>query len=119
MIDASEYLIYLQEQQALACRGCKYCLQPKGIEDHLQRKHLMVPLKVRRELVSYTGTLTLRNPKEVITPTGIVPAFDCLEVTDGFRCSICKRLWGTPRSIQEHCRSHKWTKPEGIGPMIK
>jgi hypothetical protein len=114
MIDASKYLLYLREEQALTCRSCKYCLQPNGIENHLQREHLMVPLKVRKELVSYAESLVLRNPSEVITPVTIVPVYDCLKVTPGFRCSMCNSLYGTPGSIKKHCQGHRWTKPEGM-----
>ena len=114
MIDASEYVLYLQEQQALVCRDCKYCLQPNGVEKHLQRSHLAIELEVRKELVSYSESLTLRNPSEIVTPRTVVPAFDCLEITRGFRCSACNSLYGTPRSIEEHCRSHTWAKPEGM-----
>jgi len=113
MIDASRYLVYLQEQQALICRGCKYCLQPNGVERHLQRKHSVISLKVRKELVNYAESLTLRNPSEVITPVTVIPAFDCLEVIRGFRCSACNCLYGTPRSIEEHCRTHRRTMQEG------
>ena len=72
MIDISKYLLYLQEQQALICRSCKYCLQPNGIENHLQRKHSAIPLKVRKELVSYAESLILRNPSEVVTPVTVM-----------------------------------------------
>lgn len=114
MIDESKYLQYLEEQQALVCRNCKHCLQPDGVEDHLRRKDGKIPLDIRKKLVSYAESLTLRNPSEVIMPTTIVPAFDSLEVIQGFRCSFCSVLYGTPNSIEKHCRSHKWTRPEGI-----
>src|SRR6266516_6775375 len=84
MIDMSEYLLYLQEQQALVCRSCKYCLQPDGIEDHLHRKHLTIPLNVRRELVGYAKGLILRKASEIITRLTIISAFDCLTLTHGF-----------------------------------
>jgi hypothetical protein len=114
MIDESKYLLYLPEQQLLICRTCKYCLHPDGVENHLQRKHLAIPLKIRKELVSYVRGLTLRSPSEVITPVTVVSAFEWLEVIQGFRCSVCNSLCGTPRSIQEHCRGHTWSKPEGM-----
>jgi len=107
MIDMSEYLLYLQEQQVLICRSCGYCLQPNGIGKHFQRTHSAVSLKVRKELMGYAESLILRNPSEVVTPVTIVPAFDCLKVTQGFHCS-------TPGSIKEHCKTHRWTKPEGM-----
>lgn len=114
MIDISKYLLYMQEEQALVCRSCKYCLQPNGIEDHLQRKHLAIPLKVRKELMIYTESLILRNPSEVIVPITVVPVFDCLKVTQGFRCSMCNSLYGILGSIKKHCEGHRWTKPEGM-----
>lgn len=113
MINASKYLLYLQEQQVLICRGCKYCLQPNGVEKHLGREHSAIPLKVRKELVSYAASLILRNPSEVVAPVAVGSAFDGLKVIQGFRCSICQSLYGTPRSIEKHCMTHKWTKPEG------
>jgi hypothetical protein len=113
-MDTSQYLLYLQEQQALICKSCKHCLQPNGVESHLQRKHSAIPLKVRKELISYAESLVLRNPSEVVIPVTIVSAFDCLKVTEGFRCLMCNSLYGTPRSIKEHCRAHKWTEPEGM-----
>ena len=114
MIDASEYLIYLQEQQALICRGCKYCLQPNGVEKHLQRKHSAILLEVRKELISYRESLILRNPSEVVASVAVGPAFDGLKVIQGFHCSICQGLYGTPRSIEKHCLTHRWTKPEDM-----
>src|SRR5947207_11622720 len=105
-IDTSEYLLYLPEQQVLICRTCKYCLHPNEIENHLQRKHLAIPLKIRKELVSYVEGLMLRSPSEVITSIIVVSAFECLKITQGFRCSTCNCLYETPRSIQEHCRGH-------------
>src|SRR5947207_9479751 len=113
MINLSKYLLYLQEQQVLICRSCKYCLYPTWVENHLRRKHSAVPLEVRKELVSYAESLILRDPSKVIVPVTIVPAFDCLKVIEGFRCSICNSLYGTPGSIKEHCKTHTWTKPEG------
>ena len=114
MINSSEYLLYLREQQALICRGCKYYLQPNGVEKHLQRNHLAIPLKVRKELMSYAESLILRNPSEVVAPVAVGPAFDDLKAIQGFRCSICQGLYGTPRSIEKHCITHRWMKPEGM-----
>jgi len=94
-------------------------LQPNGIEGHLQRKHLSIPLEVHKELVSYAESLILRNPSEVIAPVTVVSTFDCLKVTKGFHCSICNALYGTPHSIQEHCRAHKWMEPEGTSRHAK
>lgn len=113
MIDVSEYVKYLPEQQALICRGCKYCLQPNGVEGHLGRTHTAVKLEVRKELVSYAEKLTLRNPSEIMTPITAIPAFDDLRITRGFRCAFCDGLYGTPGNIKEHCKSHNWPKPEG------
>jgi hypothetical protein len=76
MIDTSEYLLYLEEQQALVCRGCKYCLQPDGVERHLQRNHLATQLEICKELVSHAGSLILREPWKVIVPITVIPAFD-------------------------------------------
>ena len=96
MINSSEYLLYLREQQALICRDCKYCLQPNGVEKHLQRNHLAIPLEIRKELMSYAERLILRNPSEVVAPVAVGPAFDGLKVIQGFHCSICQGLYGTP-----------------------
>ena len=114
MIDASNYLIYLREQQTLICRSCEYCLQPNGIEKHLQRTHSVIPLKIRRELVSYAESLILRNPFEVITSFTVIPIFDCLKMTPGFRCLMYNSLYGTLGSIKKHCKGHRWMKPEGM-----
>ena len=76
--------------------------------------HSAIPLKVCKKLMSYVKGLTLRNPSEMITPVTIVAAFDCLKVTQGFYCSICNSLYGTSRSIEEHCRGHRWMKPEDM-----
>ena len=65
------------------------------------------------ELVSYVESLILRNSSEAVIPTAIVPAFDCLKITQGFRCLTCNSLYGTLGSIKEHCKAHKWSKPEG------
>src|SRR6266496_4490886 len=84
MIDMSEYLLYLQEQQALVCRSCKYCLQLNGVENHLRRlQHSAVQLEVRKELVSYAKSLILRNPSKIVAPVTIVSTFDCLKVIQG------------------------------------
>ena len=112
-IDVSQYVLYLREQQTLVCRACEYCLQPNGIENHLRRKHSAIPLEVRKKLVSYAKGLMLRNPSEVVTPVAVVSAFDCLKITQGFRCLTCDSLYGTAGSINEHCKVNKWPKPEG------
>jgi len=62
----------------------------------------------------YSEGLILRTPSEVVTPDSIIPAFECLEVIPGFRCSFCNSLQGTLSSIEKHCRAHTWTKPEGM-----
>ncbi len=104
MIDASEYFLYLQEQQVLICQSCQYCLQPNGVKKHLQRKH---SADVRKKLMSYAECLILRDPSKVVVPVTFVSAFECLKVTQGFCCSICNSLCGT---IKEHCKAHRWTK---------
>jgi Orsellinic acid/F9775 biosynthesis cluster protein D len=114
MINGPEYLLYLLEQQVLICRSCQYCLQPNGVRGHLQRKHQAIPLKVRKELVIYAESLTLRDPSKVVTPAAIIPAFEGLKVTPGYCCSICGSLYGTIGSIEEHCtKAHGWTESEG------
>ena len=44
----------------------------------------------------YAESLILRKPSEVVTPDSIIPAFECLKVIPGFRCSSCNSLQGTP-----------------------
>ena len=118
MIDANEYLIHLPEQQVLVCRSCKYCLQPDGVYQHLQRSHLTIPVKVRKELIEYTEDLTLRGPTKVITPTRSISAFECLKIIDGFQCSVCNTLCGTIGSVKKHCATaHKWTEFKGISSL--
>jgi len=115
MTDVNKYLTHLSKQQVLVCRDCKYCLQPNDIQRHLQTKHLAISLDVRQELVRYAEELLLPISSEVVTSTTIVPAFECLEVTDEFCCLICDSLCGTIRSVEEHCRCvHQWTKSKGI-----
>src|SRR5947207_3199614 len=92
LIDPSEYLLYLPEKQVLICRTCKYCMHPNGVENHLQRKHLAISLKVRKELISYARDLTLQSQSEVITSITIISVFEYLEVTQGFRYSACNSL---------------------------
>src|SRR6266496_3667589 len=106
MINVSKYLLYLQEEQALIYRNCKYCLQSNGVENHLQRKHSTIPLKVCKKLMNYVESLILRNPSEVVVLIIIVLIFDCLKVTQGFRCSIYNYLYETLGSIKKHCEVH-------------
>ena len=98
----------------MICRDCKYCLQSNGIEKYLQRNHSAIPLKVRKELMNYAKSLILRNPSKVVIPIIVDSAFDDLKVTQGFRCSICHSLYEILRSIEKHCRTHRWMKPEDM-----
>src|SRR5208282_987027 len=114
MTNPSDYLTHLPIQQLLICKGCKYALKPKGVFNHLQRDHKAIPLNTRRELVKYAETLTLRDGSTVITPVDIVPAFECLEVIEGYCCLVCKFLSSKPGGIEKHCRTaHEWDNTRG------
>jgi hypothetical protein len=114
MTNDREYLLYLPEQQVLICRSCQYCLQPNGVGGHLQRNHQAIPLKIRKELVSYAESLILRNPCQIVASITIIPAFEGLKVTPGFCCSICDSLYRTIGSIEEHCiKAHGWIESKG------
>jgi len=107
MTDTSQYLSYLQEQQALACRSCKYCLQPNGVESHLQRKHSAVPLKIYKKLMNYAESLILRKSSKVVTPVIIVFIFDCLKIIERFCCLMCNYLYEILSNIKEYCKDHR------------
>lgn len=101
-MNVSEYLIYLQSEQLLICRTCRYCLQPKGVEQHLYREHKTIPLNTRNELVRYSQTLSVKNPTNVATPVNVVPAYEHLNITEGYCCLLCNALYGTLDSMRTH-----------------
>ena len=114
MMDVTQYLIYLPTEEILICLPCKYGLQPKGIEGHLRRTHIAIPLSIRNTLVTYSKTIALRDPSTITQPTDIVPGFDCLELIKGLRCLKCGELSATIESIKKHCnRMHGWTEQQG------
>ena len=112
-VDHSQYLIYLCEYKLLVCRSCKHCLQSNGIPSHLVKKHKVIPLSTRKELIKYAQGLLLYDSKQVITLTSPLPAFECLEIINGFECLICNSLRGTLDSMKEHCKTHDWKTSNG------
>jgi Orsellinic acid/F9775 biosynthesis cluster protein D len=114
-LDYTKYFVYLHEHKLLVCRDCKHCLQPNGIQLHLQKKHRSTQLVTRKALIEYANGLLLRGSKEAIAPTIPLPVFECLEITNGFQCLICDSLCGTIDDVKKHCRTHDQKTSQGIG----
>ena len=105
MLNLNDYLFYLENQRLIVCKSCRYCLQPDGVERHLRTEHEAVPLVVRKELVKYVDGLELVSFVELVSPTDVIQAFECLKVTNGFMCLICDGLYGTEESMRVYCRA--------------
>src|SRR4030095_530193 len=102
MSNASDYFTYLERERVLVCHSCRYCLQPDGIERYLRTEHKVIPLTIRKELVNYSKRLALLDAMQVVIPSDIIPAFECLEIKNGFSCMICDGLYGTIESMRVH-----------------
>ena len=102
MLNVHEYLIYLEEEELLVCRICRYCLRWNGIERHLRKEHKVIPLNIRNELVRYSQTLSIKNPADIVIPGNTVPAYEYLNIIDGYCCLICNALYGTLDSMRKH-----------------
>ena len=113
-LDYTKYFIYLHEHKLLVCHGCKHCLQPNGIQSHLQKKHQSTQLATRKELIEYAKGLSLHGPNQAITPTIPLPTFECLKITNGFQCLVCDSLCGTIDDMKKHCRTHDQRMSQGI-----
>ena len=62
MVNPDDYFAYLSEWKVLVCRGCKYGLRKDRVSRHLQEKHQVILLTIRKALVAYTQTLRILLP---------------------------------------------------------
>jgi predicted metal-binding protein len=116
-IDPFVYLLYVPEYSALICRSCRYCLTPRGVGRHFQWQHKTISCGERDQLVKFAECLTVSRPEDIEVPSEEIAAIEGLDVIDGFKCGECEGLYGTMRSIQNHCRDrHDWVKSRGIYP---
>jgi len=119
MMNPSDYFIHLSIQQLLICKKCKYALKSKDVLKHLQRNHKTIPLITRRDLVEYARILILHDESTVMTPVGIISAFECLEMIEGHCCIVCKFLSNTSTGIKRHYRNvHGWNNNTARGEKL-
>ena len=82
---------------------------------HFQRLHKSVSTSVRKWLNDFMSRLRVSRAEDMKLPLVEIKAIEGLEVIDGFECQDCGGLFGTLRSIQNHCRDrHGWVKSRGM-----
>jgi Orsellinic acid/F9775 biosynthesis cluster protein D len=113
--EISSYLIYVPEFEALICRGCEHGLTRECMTRHFQRLHKSVSTSVRKRLNDFMSGLRVSSAEDIKLPLMEIEAMDGLEVINGFECQYCGGLYGTLRSMQNHCRDrHEWVKSRGM-----
>ncbi|GLA45928.1 hypothetical protein AnigIFM63604_007887 [Aspergillus niger] len=103
----SQLLHYLPDYQVVICSACRYAVQPHGILRHLKEIHRILRGR-RRKYSHYVASLSLREPNDVIPPSGAdqfpVPY---LPVEPGLQCQSagCKYLCASNKRMQSHWRT--------------
>ena len=122
----SSYISYLPNYHILICLSCQCCISPinDGIRLHFRGKHKSIPLKTRNEIIEYTESVSLANPKDVTLPLSDIVPIEGLEVFSGWRCKeksvnnpseICRECYTTEISMEKHYRDdHGWTASKGM-----
>jgi len=122
----SDYVSYLPDYQVLICLSCQWCLSPINdrVQIHFRNKHKSIPLSTRKEIIEYSESINIVDPKNVRLPLIDIAPIEGLEVFSGWRCKeksvnnpseICRECCTTEVSIEKHCRDdHGWTASKGI-----
>ena len=96
----------------LLCKMCDepHCIPPAAIAAHLRDFHKAVlTKKQRKELVKFSKTLRLLEPKEVLIPPREQGPVEGLHRSNGYECLECGFVCRKETTIQQHCRpAHKW-----------
>ena len=114
----NQYLLYIEKIHVLICRSCQHGLLPgEGIRRHLHEKHQKIPLKTRRELISWANELPLVEPDQVLVPGPEEAPIEGLElIGNGFKCKFpdCLNPFiTTPGAMKTHYYTrHKGVKKE-------
>jgi Orsellinic acid/F9775 biosynthesis cluster protein D len=113
--DINRYLRYDKEFKVLICLSCQYCLTPSGVERHFRNQHGVIPINIRKELVQFSKDLPVVEAKDVQMPSIEIEAIAGLKVITGVLCHVCGALYGTPMSMEIHCRErHGWRRWQGL-----
>jgi len=109
---------YISEYKVLLCTACpeSYCIPPKRIERHLRGHHKdILSKKQRTELVKYSKTLELLDPKDVPIPHWEEGPVTGLHRLKGHMCTICQFVGGAESWMETHSRDkHGWSTGKPI-----
>ena len=111
-VEESEMLlIHYPQYRALACRTCKYALNPgSGVVMQLRELHKSIDLRSGRKLIAHTNELDFIKREAIVVPRRGGAAIDGLSRLDGFECRECGHLCSSEVSMIEHGR-----KAHGLG----
>ena len=106
----------------LACKSCKYCIFPTGLDRHFGRKpHSLSPSERTSLLIGVEKDASLIRNKAGIKNLEIPPSFPFfyLELAlyrDGIKCQDCGYITRNTRSIRDHYSEvHSWENPRKKG----
>ena len=111
------HLLYLPSFQTIVCQTCEHGITKRGIRLHLERHHMDISLKERRELENYADDFHIAETTEVQSPLTTVEIIKGLKLHEGFICTSegCSHLCTTLKSMKQHCWSeHGWTLSKGV-----
>src|SRR5579859_6460515 len=74
------YITYNDDYQVLICHQHQYAVSLKSIEKHYRDKHDGISLNAWQEILDYSSTLSLCEPKDIVIPTEIVAPIIGFEV---------------------------------------
>jgi hypothetical protein len=113
-MDPEQYVKYLPQFQVVVCLSCQYCLQSaEGAKLHFRNLHKEVKLQGRQAVASYVGSLTLKNPTDILLPCEPIAAIPELPVSkDGWKCNLCTYFCAQETMIKLHAtNAHGRTIP--------
>ena len=115
MINANQYLIYLQDQQVHVYRSCRYCLQSNETHEHLQRKYSEISLMTWKKLIKYINDLMLRQFSQISISILSISSFEYLKIIKGFQCLFYDFLSRIIDNMKKYYQDlHDWTKFKDI-----
>jgi len=118
--DLTQYVKYIPEYQVLVCIQHGQCMNPgSGIKNHLKEYHQAIPIEMRKKIIEFGDSISLRAPDKIPTPVWDGKPIDGLKVIEnGFRCIFedCEGFVTTsPEGMKRHCRdTHNWDPKKGI-----
>ncbi len=122
MFIQSTSIILVENIDLLACKSCKYCIFPTGLDRHFGRKpHSLSPSERTSLLIGVEKDASLIRNKAGIKNLEIPPSFPFfyLELAlyrDGIKCQDCGYITRNTRSIRDHYSEvHSWENPRKKG----